>query len=96
MPYTSWDTTTVSKTGHMIVVGLSMLRVQRLNPPVESEPPSAPRARDEATQEVASSWRIQSPIEGTRHPQASYLSPDREVSFMPLHVGCHRVIWVFC
>jgi hypothetical protein len=26
------------------------------------------------------------PIEGTWHPQASYLSSDLEVSFTPLHV----------
>jgi hypothetical protein len=36
---------------------------------------------------VPSSWHIWSPIEGTQHPQALYLSPDREVSFMPLFVG---------
>jgi hypothetical protein len=29
-------------------------------------------------------WRTQGPIEGTRRPQASYLSLDRKVSFMPL------------
>jgi hypothetical protein len=54
---------------------------------VGSELPRATRARDEVTQRVASSWHIRGPIEGTRHPQASYLSPDWEVSFMPLCVG---------
>jgi hypothetical protein len=83
------------KRGHTIVVGLLMLRVRRRNPLVGSEPPRAIRARDEATQGVASGWHIRSPIEGTGHPQASYLSPHREVSFMPLCVGWHRAIWVF-
>jgi hypothetical protein len=62
-PSTPRDTTTVSK--HTIVVGLPMLRVQRRNLPVGSEPPRATRARYEATQGVASSWHNQSPIEGT-------------------------------
>jgi hypothetical protein len=70
--------------GYMIVVDLPMLKVQRQNPPVGSKPLRATRARDEATQGVASNWRIRSPIEGTRHPPASYLSTDREVSFRPL------------
>jgi hypothetical protein len=56
--------------------------------------PRATRARDEATQEVANSWHIQSLIEGTRHPQPSYLSLDREVFLTPLHVGQHRAIRV--
>jgi hypothetical protein len=51
----------------------------------------ATRSRDEVTQRVANNWRIQSPIKGTRHPQALYLSPDQEISFTPLHVGWHRI-----
>jgi hypothetical protein len=43
----------------------------------------------------ASSWHIRSPIKGTRHLQASYLSPDQEVSFTPLRVGWHRAVQVF-
>jgi hypothetical protein len=35
------------------------------------------------------------PTEGTRHPQALSLSPDRVVSFMLLRVGWHLAIWVF-
>jgi hypothetical protein len=35
------------------------------------------------------------PIEGTQHPEALYLSPDWEVSFMPLCVGWHLAVWVF-
>jgi hypothetical protein len=50
---------------------------------VISEPPRATRLSYEVTQRVASSWRIRRPIEGTRYPQASYLSPDQEVSFKP-------------
>jgi hypothetical protein len=30
-----------------------------------------------------------------QHPQASYLSPDREISFMPLRVGWHQAVRVF-
>jgi hypothetical protein len=84
-PSTSRDMTIVSKTGHTVIMGLPMLRVQRQNPPDGSEPPRANRMRDEVTQGVATSWHIRSPIEGTRHPQASYLSLDQEVSFTPLY-----------
>jgi hypothetical protein len=41
------------------------------------------------TQRVASKWRTQDPIMGTRHPQALYLSLGQEVSFTPLRVGWH-------
>jgi hypothetical protein len=44
----------VSKMGYTIVVGLPMLRVQRQNPPVGSEPPRVTRVRDEVTQRMAS------------------------------------------
>jgi hypothetical protein len=71
----------------MTTVGLPMLRVRRRNPPDKLEPPRATRVRDEVTQGVANSWHIWSPIEGTQHPQASYLSPDQDVSFTPLRVG---------
>jgi hypothetical protein len=57
--------------------------------------PRAIKARDKATQRVASSWRIWSPIKGTHHPQASYMSLDREVSFTSLYVGWHRAVQVF-
>jgi hypothetical protein len=81
--------------GHMIVMALPMLRVRRRNLSVGLEPPRATRARDKETQVVAGSWHIWSPIEGTQHPQASYLSHDRELSFTPLHVGWHRAVRVF-
>jgi hypothetical protein len=58
MPSTPRDMAIVSKMGHMITVGLPMLRVQRRNPLDGSELPKATRARDEATQGVASSWHI--------------------------------------
>jgi hypothetical protein len=35
--------------GHTIVVGLPMIRIQRPNPPIGSEPPRATRERDEVT-----------------------------------------------
>jgi hypothetical protein len=35
------------------------------------------------------------PHRGTRHLQASYLSLDKEVSFLPLRVGWHRGVSVF-
>jgi hypothetical protein len=56
MPITiAWDTTTVSKIGPMIVVGLPKLRVLRQNPPPGSTPPRANRGKDKATQRVVSS-----------------------------------------
>jgi hypothetical protein len=50
---------------------------------------------DEATQRVANIWRFWGPIKGTRHPQASSLSPNQEISFTPLCVGWHLAIQVF-
>jgi hypothetical protein len=74
----------VSKTGHMIIMGLPILRVRRRNPPDTSETHRATRVRDKVTQRVASNWHIWSPIEGSRCPQALYLSLEQGVSFMPL------------
>jgi hypothetical protein len=76
-------------------MGLQQLRVLRQNSPVGSVLPQANRARDEVTQTVARSWPIRGPIEGIRHPQSSYLSPGREVSFTPLCVGWFLIIRVF-
>jgi hypothetical protein len=80
---------TVSEMSSTIAVGSAKAQGLKAKPTESgdrSELPRVTRARDEATQMVASSWRIQRPIEETRHTQASYLSPDREVFFMPLRV----------
>jgi hypothetical protein len=45
-PSTQRDMTTVYKMGHTITVGLSMLRVQRQNPPAGSELSRATRERE--------------------------------------------------
>jgi hypothetical protein len=79
----------------MIVVALQQLRVHRQNPLFRSALPRANRVRDEVTQRVASSWCIRGPIEGTEHPQALYLSPGWEVSFILLRVGWHPVVRFF-
>jgi hypothetical protein len=68
-------------------MGLQQLRVRRQNPPAGSAPPQANRARDEATQRVASIWRAWDPNEGAQHAHVLYLSLGRVVSFMPLCVG---------
>jgi hypothetical protein len=94
-PSTSRDMTTVSKMGHMIVVGLPKLKVLRQNPPDGSVSPKVNRVRDKVTQRVASSWYTRGPSERTQHLQAFYLSPDQEVSFPPLYVGWHLAIWNF-
>jgi hypothetical protein len=67
--------------------GLPLLKDQRQNPLIGSEAPKATRARDEATQMIASNWRTRCPIEGTQPTKASYLSLDREVSFTPSTCG---------
>jgi hypothetical protein len=67
--------------------GLPKLMVQREILLDWSESSRVTRVRDEVTQRVASSYRIRCPIEGTRHPQALYLSPNWEVSFTLLRVG---------
>jgi hypothetical protein len=90
---TPWDMATISKIGPRNIVGLQQVRVLTQNPPVGSVPPRVNRAKDKVTQRVASSWCIRGPIEGTRHPQPFYLSPSREVSFMPLRVGWHLAFW---
>jgi hypothetical protein len=55
----------------------------------------ANRVRDRVTQMVASNLHTRDPIEGTRHPQALYLCPGWEVSFMPLRVSWHIAIRIF-
>jgi hypothetical protein len=65
VPTESWDTVNVSKMGPTIVVGPIQLKVRRQNSLVESEPPQANRARDEATQRVASSWHTRGPTKET-------------------------------
>jgi hypothetical protein len=55
MLYTAQDMTTLSKMGLMIVVGLLKLGVRRQNPLVRSALLRANKARDKATQRVASS-----------------------------------------
>jgi hypothetical protein len=59
-----------------IVIGLLKLRVRRQNPPFGSAPPRVNRVRDKEIQGVTSSRHTRGPIEGTRHPQTLYLSPD--------------------
>jgi hypothetical protein len=81
--------------GPMIAVGLPKLRVQRQTPIVRSTPPKSNSARDKVTQRVASSQHTQGPIEGTQLPQVLYLIPNREVSFMPLHVDWLLAVRVF-
>jgi hypothetical protein len=66
MPYTSWVYgQDVSEMGPTIVVGSSKVQALKVKPVNGSEPPRATRARDEATQRVATNWHIQSPIEGS-------------------------------
>jgi hypothetical protein len=75
---------TISKMGPMIAVGSAKAQGLKEKPISGSEPTRATRARDEATQRVANIWRTRGPIEGTQCPQASYLSLDWKVSFVPL------------
>jgi hypothetical protein len=56
---TVWDMEVVSQMGPMIAEGSAKLRVQRQNPLVGSEPP---RARDKATQRVASRHASPTPL----------------------------------
>jgi hypothetical protein len=58
------DTTTISKTGPTIVVGLLKLRVPRQNSPAGSAPPKAIRARDKATHRMARRWHYLEPHQG--------------------------------
>jgi hypothetical protein len=95
VPSISWDMTTVSKMPPTIVEGSAEAQGLKANPSVGSKLPRATRAREEATQRVASNWRIRSPIEGSQHHQASYLSPDLEVSIMPLCVGWYGAVRIF-
>jgi hypothetical protein len=86
VPSTSWDTATVSKTGPMILEGFAKSQGSK----------AKPISRVRATQSNQSEGR--SDTKGDQQlfdPQASYLSPDWEVSCMPLYVGWHRAIWVF-
>jgi hypothetical protein len=48
------------------------------------------------TQRVACNGHIWCPIEGIRYSQASYLSLEWEVSVVPLRVGWHLAVRIFC
>jgi hypothetical protein len=63
-PSTLQDTATVYKTGPMIVVGSTKAQGSKAKPTSRVRAPRATRARDEATQWVASSWCILRPIKG--------------------------------
>jgi hypothetical protein len=56
--------TIISQTGPIIAEGPTKLSVLRQNPPVGSAPPIANRARDKATQRVASIWHFLGPHRG--------------------------------
>jgi hypothetical protein len=65
-PYTSWEYgQAIFKMGPTIAVGNVKAHGSKVKPVNGSEPPRTTRAKDEATQRVATSWRIWSPIEGT-------------------------------
>jgi hypothetical protein len=81
--------------GPTIAMGLLKLRVLRKTPLVGTALPRVNRARDKVTQMVTSSWHTRGPSEEIRHPQDLYLSPSREVSFMPLRAGWHLAVRVF-
>jgi hypothetical protein len=74
-PTTSWDTTTVSKMGLMIVVGLLKRWVLRQNPSAGSVQPTTNRVRDKVTQRVASSWRYPGPHLPLPGPLERYICP---------------------
>jgi hypothetical protein len=80
-PSTTRDTTTISKMGLTIVVGLLKLKVRRQNHPVGSAPPRANRARDKATQTVASSWHTRDPIK-ENPASSSFVSESRSGGFL--------------
>jgi hypothetical protein len=75
---------TVSKTGPTITVGSAKAQGSKVKPVYGSELPRATRVRDEATQRMTNILAHPVPHLGAWHPQASYLSLDREVSLMPL------------
>jgi hypothetical protein len=53
-----------------------------------------PKLRVQRQNKVVSSSCTRCPIEGHWHPQASYLSLDQEVSFMPFRVGWYQAVQV--
>jgi hypothetical protein len=64
-PYTSREYgQAISKTDPMIVMGSVKAQGSKVKPVNGLEPPRATRARDEATQRVALSRHIRSPVEG--------------------------------
>jgi hypothetical protein len=86
------DTVAVSKTGPTITEGYPNAQGSKVKPGRWVRAARATRARDEVIQGVTVASTFWGPIEGTQCPQALYLIPDREVSFMPLHVGWHLAI----
>jgi hypothetical protein len=74
------DTANVSKTGPTIVVNLPKPKVPRQNLPVESALPKANRAREKATQKLASSRNYPGPHRGDP-ASSSFVSESRPAGF---------------
>jgi hypothetical protein len=87
-------TVTVSQTSPTIAKGPIKRMVPRQNLPLGLEPPRENRARDKATQGVASSWHFLGPHRGDMAP-SSFVSESRSGGFLhapprglsPIHPG---------
>jgi hypothetical protein len=64
--------------------GLPKLGVWRRNPSTGQSRPEQSERGMKRYKGWTTFWHTRCPIKGTRHPQASYLSPNREVLFTPL------------
>jgi hypothetical protein len=86
----------VSKMGPMIAVGSAKTQGSKAKPigQVRAAQSNHSEGRSD-TKEGQHFGAPGYPIKGTCPPQASYLSLDPEVSFMPLCVGWHLAIRVF-
>jgi hypothetical protein len=73
----------------MIIVESAKAQGSKVKPNSQVRDAQSNQSEGRSDSKVASNWRIWSPIEGTCHPQASYLISDHEISFTHLHVGWH-------
>jgi hypothetical protein len=81
---TACETTIVSQTGPMIAEGLANHKVLRQNLPVGSAPSRANRARDKATQRLASGWHFLRPHRGYPTPSC-FVSVSQLGGFLHAH-----------
>jgi hypothetical protein len=86
-PSTLQDMATIYKMGPMIVVGSTKAQGSKAKPTSRVRVAQSNQSEGQSNTMGGQQLVHPTPHQGTRHPQASYLSPDQEISFTLLRVG---------